>query len=443
MRIINVISQTDAYILIRDLNLKPRTAGTIDVDTLLLSELKSLRNLYLANDIIISEIDFNYIFAKIESLSGGSGGGDAPVKSVNTEIGDVVLDASKIKVSKGHSIEEEFGQLSPVAYSGSYLDLSNRPTGTGSSGPFTVTPWNPYKFGQVDVPVLPGNASTLFEDGHVSVAPLQSVELIDYDFGYANSVNDIVVTNGVDGSDTIIQYNVNADLGFYRGVSIDNFSNIKLTPLDSFTHPANEDLALVLYLFIVQVEEGQNISNISFQDIQSSSSNVIRIGYSGLYLNEPSDSTIIGLSINGGGNSFNDEALISGNFDLTKCSIDNNVLSFANGRRTINLIEYGFSPDKKYSAALVTYIDSSSFSVKDPFRIAVSNYQSPLSLVGKLPETGVVRIHKDAGISFNMLPSDNSSNYFSALFHQEQGHIIYQTPYDSVNGYPDHTDVDG
>lgn len=75
MKIINVISQTDAYTLIRDLNLKPRTAGTIDVDTLILSELKSLRNLYLANDIIISEIDFNYIVDKIVSMSGGSGGG--------------------------------------------------------------------------------------------------------------------------------------------------------------------------------------------------------------------------------------------------------------------------------------------------------------------------------------------------------------------------------
>lgn len=75
MKIINVISQTDAYTLIRDLNLKPRTAGTIDVDTLLLSELKSLRNLYLANDIIISKIDFNYIVDKIVSMSGGSGGG--------------------------------------------------------------------------------------------------------------------------------------------------------------------------------------------------------------------------------------------------------------------------------------------------------------------------------------------------------------------------------
>lgn len=75
MTIINVISRTDAYILIRDLNLKPRAAGTIDVDTLLLSELKSLRNLYLVNDIILNINDFNYITAKIESLSSNSGGG--------------------------------------------------------------------------------------------------------------------------------------------------------------------------------------------------------------------------------------------------------------------------------------------------------------------------------------------------------------------------------
>ncbi len=81
MRIINVISRTDAYILIRDLNLKPKAAGTIDVDTLILSELKSLRNLSMANDIIISEIDFNYIVDKIVSMSGGSGGGTASYPS--------------------------------------------------------------------------------------------------------------------------------------------------------------------------------------------------------------------------------------------------------------------------------------------------------------------------------------------------------------------------
>lgn len=112
MRIINVISQTDAYILIRDLNLKPRTSGTIDVDTLLLSELKSLRNLYLANDIIISEIDFNYIVAKIESLSGDSGGGTAPypelpVATKNSLGGVIVSDYLKIDTSGKLSVDFE------------------------------------------------------------------------------------------------------------------------------------------------------------------------------------------------------------------------------------------------------------------------------------------------------------------------------------------------
>lgn len=112
MRIINVISKTDAYILIRDLNLKPRTAGTIDVDTLLLSELKSLRNLYLANDIIISEIDFNYIVAKIESLSGDSGGGTAPypelpIATKNSLGGVIVSDYLKIDTSGKLSVDFE------------------------------------------------------------------------------------------------------------------------------------------------------------------------------------------------------------------------------------------------------------------------------------------------------------------------------------------------
>ena len=109
MRIINVISQTDAYILIRDLNLKPRTAGTIDVDTLLLSELKSLRNLYLANDIIISESDFNYIVAKIESLSGDSCGPppELSVATKNSLGGVIVSDYLKIDTSGKLSVDFE------------------------------------------------------------------------------------------------------------------------------------------------------------------------------------------------------------------------------------------------------------------------------------------------------------------------------------------------
>ena len=70
MRIINVTSNTNAYVIIRNLNLKPGASGTIDVDILVLSELKSLRNLSLAGDIIISANDFNYIVDKIATISG-------------------------------------------------------------------------------------------------------------------------------------------------------------------------------------------------------------------------------------------------------------------------------------------------------------------------------------------------------------------------------------
>lgn len=73
MRIINVTSNTNAYVIIRNLNLKPGASGTIDVDILVLSELKSLRNLSLAGDIIISTNDFNYIVDKIASMSGSKG----------------------------------------------------------------------------------------------------------------------------------------------------------------------------------------------------------------------------------------------------------------------------------------------------------------------------------------------------------------------------------
>ena len=90
MRIINVISRTDAYVLIRGLNLKPGAAGTMDVDILTVSELKSLRNLSMANDIIISEIDFNYIVDKIVSMSGGSGGGTASYPSFTGNAGKVL-----------------------------------------------------------------------------------------------------------------------------------------------------------------------------------------------------------------------------------------------------------------------------------------------------------------------------------------------------------------
>ena len=114
MRIINVISRTDAYILIRDLNLKPKAAGTIDVDTLILSELKSLRNLYLANDIIISEIDFNYIVNKIVSMSRGSGGGPASYPSFTGNVGKVLTVNAPDDGVEWTTVSAQAGELVPT-----------------------------------------------------------------------------------------------------------------------------------------------------------------------------------------------------------------------------------------------------------------------------------------------------------------------------------------
>ena len=114
MRFINVISRTDAYILIRDLNLKPKAAGTIDVDTLILSELKSLRNLSMANDIIISEIDFNYIVNKIVSMSGGSGGGTASYPSFTGNAGKVLTVNATEDGVEWTTVSAQAGEIVPT-----------------------------------------------------------------------------------------------------------------------------------------------------------------------------------------------------------------------------------------------------------------------------------------------------------------------------------------
>ena len=114
MRIINVISRTDAYILIRDLNLKPKAVGTIDVDTLILSELKSLRNLSMANDIIISEIDFNYIVNKIVSMSGGSGGGTASYPSFTGNAGKVLTVNATEDGVEWTTVSAQAGEIVPT-----------------------------------------------------------------------------------------------------------------------------------------------------------------------------------------------------------------------------------------------------------------------------------------------------------------------------------------
>ena len=85
-----------------------------DVDILIVSELKSLRNLSMANDIIISEIDFNYIVDKIVSMSGGSGGGTASYPSFTGNAGKVLTVNATEDGVEWTTVSAQAGEIVPT-----------------------------------------------------------------------------------------------------------------------------------------------------------------------------------------------------------------------------------------------------------------------------------------------------------------------------------------
>lgn len=432
MRIINVISQTDAYILIRDLNLKPRTAGTIDVDTLLLSELKSLRNLYLANDIIISESDFNYIVAKIEQLSGGSGGGDAPVKSVNTEIGDVVLDASKIKVTEGHSIEEEFGQLASVAYSGNYLDLSNRPTGTGE--PFTVIDWDPYNEDSVDIQPVAANSSTSYSNGTMSAVTPPSLVAELKDIGYPQSP-EIILTQGSNGSP--LNLNITpSSTGISKVFTIEDFSSLNIQPLDVFPYDGNPHGAYFQFI-IIQLEENETMSSLTVQDMGDKGLG-ISLDISNLYQNESNGYTEAQVTITANGASVLDVPVAPyGNYNNLNLNIVNNQLFIGVDGYKINLIDYGFDANKRFGALVFVRAYANSFDVATPFNIALSAVSSPPVLNCEIPRILDISVHKDEKLVFifsDVPVSGNPTNIMQLIVAESSGYLAYWSQVDGGAG---------
>jgi hypothetical protein len=425
MRIINVISRTDAYILIRDLNLKPKAAGTIDVDTLILSELKSLRNLYLVNDIILNINDFNYITAKIESLSGGSGsGGDAPVKSVNTEIGDVVLDASKIKVADGDTIQEEFEQLSPVAYSGSYLDLINRPVGTGSSEPFTVIDWNPYNEDLVDIQPVAANSSTSYSNGTMSVVTPPSLVAELKDIGYPQSP-EIILTQGSNGDPLNLNITPSSS-NTSKVFTIEDFSSLNIQPLDVFPYDGTPRGAAFEFI-IIQLEENETMSSLTLQNMLDKGSRIE--GYiTNLYQNEYNGYTEAQVSIAVNSASVLDIPIAPyGNYNTLNLNIVNNQL-FIGHRSPINLIDYGFDANKQFGATVVVTASANSFDVATPFNIALSAVSESPALNCETPTLLDITVHKDEKLFFifSDLPmGDEPTNALQIIAAESSGYLAY------------------
>lgn len=434
MRIINVISKTDAYILIRDLNLKPRAAGTIDVDTLILSELKSLRNLYLANDITLNINDFNYIVAKIESLS--SSGSDSPVRSVNEEIGDVVLDASKIKVEDGDTIQEEFEQLSQVAYTGNYLDLINRPN--GSPEPFQVITWNPYLEDLEQLPFVSGNNSTSFVNGVLSTLPKNIINTMPFDVGMPVSEN-IIFNNGSGSTQTNVTVNV-VEGSYGKSFAIDDVKSLSFKPLNSFSY--NNDgtkRGADVLMFLVQVEESDNLNEMTVIDVMSKPRN-IGINITGLYQTGYNSYTNIAWSItNEGQTVYNQSLQANGNYNFLSTDVVNGNLIIGAGYNEVNLLNYGFDINKRFVVIGMVQVNSNDFDVQSPFSFSIEETDIKPKISNTFPDIAEIKINKNEELSFNF-NSPNSSEYISISFGLNLDQLKYYTSSGSFNISSDYID---
>lgn len=417
MKNINITSNTYAYVIIRDLSLKPGASGTIDADILLLTELKGLRNLAIVRDIIISDSDYDYIVAKIAEMGGGTGG-DSPVRSVNSEIGDVVLTAGKIKVGNGSTIEQEFDKLSTVSYTGSYLDLNDRPSGPGE--PFTVIDWNPYREDLVQKPFTPANPSTIYNNGVITRALATDLNPILVDIGYPNSP-EIVVTNGIP---TVLTLTPDGSNNYSKTLALKEISTFSLKPVDFFEHNGNPKGASVNF-FVFQLEEGEDVTTMTIEEIVGKTHS-INISFTNMYQLESNSysslsySVLVNNSNVGSGN-----MPFYGNYDSSNFKVADGKISIGNGFSETSLIDNGFSPTKKYAALCIIQLSSSSFDVATPFHLEMSTIQAAPELANILPDQAEVVISADAELLFVF--EDDNSNFFTVSFMRPFNDLSYSS----------------
>lgn len=92
---ITLTSKDYSYIIIKDLNLGPNKTGTIDETGLILSELKSIENLYLVKKLEISSLDLEKVRARMDLLDGNESSGDSPIQSISLNGTPLVPDNNK------------------------------------------------------------------------------------------------------------------------------------------------------------------------------------------------------------------------------------------------------------------------------------------------------------------------------------------------------------
>ena len=392
----------------------------IDENICNLKELKYIDVSVKTKRVLMSIIDIAKVTSRISELEFSGGGGDAPVKSVNTEIGDVVLDASKIKVAEGHSIEEEFSQLASVAYSGDYLDLINRPQGSGSSEPFTVIDWNPYNEDLVDIQPVAANSSTSYSNGTMSVVTPSLVAELKDDIGYPQSP-EIILTQGSNGDPLNINITPSSS-NTSKVFTIEDFSSLNIQPLDVFPYDGNTHGASFEFI-IIQLEENETMSSLTIQDMVNKEARIE--GYiTNLYQNEYNGYTEAQFSI-----SNSDFPIVPyGNYNKLNLNIVNNQLFIGLDGAPINLIDYGFDTNKKFGALVIVMAYADTFDVATPFNIALSAVSESPALNCEIPTLLDISVHKDEKLvfMFSDVPiGDEPTNALQLFAAESSGYLAY------------------
>lgn len=129
---LTITSINYGYIIIKELNLKYNETGNIDENILILSELKSIKNLYETSKIYINQEDHLKVINKIKSLIGLNEPSIPQETSWGLIKGDLInqTDLQDRLEDLEIEIDEKITQdnLSTVATTGDYDDLINKPS---------------------------------------------------------------------------------------------------------------------------------------------------------------------------------------------------------------------------------------------------------------------------------------------------------------------------
>lgn len=415
----------------------------VDEQVLTLGQLEGLRDGYQTSRLLLSLTDYQKLLDALESKASSGGGGR--VGSVNGEIGEVVLDASEIDLTSGGSIEAKIGELSPVAFSGDYLDLSNRPTGTGE--PFTVIDWDPYNEDLVDIQPVAANSSTSYSNGTMSVVTSHSLVAELKDIGYPQSP-EIILTQGSNGSPLNLNITPSSS-DISKVFTIEDFSSLNIKPLDVFPYDGNPH-GVRFEFIIIQLEENETMSSLTMENINAKQFSISG-SIANLYQNESNAYTEAQVTVNANGASvFNVLIAPYGNYNRLNLNIVNNELFIGVSGDPINLTNHGFDANKRFGAIVLVTADANSFDVSTPFNIALSAVSSPPVLNCEIPTLLDISVHKDEKLyfTFSDLPiSDNPTNAMQLVVAESSGYLVYAPVINGVGDLytmsPEHVDSNG